>query len=562
MKLLLVDDQPLFIEGLQNLLAAHGLDVAGTASDGMEALEQARALRPDVILMDIQMPRCDGLEATRLIKAEMPEVKIVMLTASGEEEALQEALKCGASGYLLKSLDAGEFFQLLSGLTQRDTTHTREDASNPLKEAIRSSLSNSNAGDSRKVGTAHPLSKQATTTRGFTLEEMPIYQEIVDNALAATGAIITVLSLYDHDTLRTHFVAWSGLNSGVVHKALTSLRGIFHGFDPTRISMKVDANQLSWTCYKEGTPVLASLEEMAENVVDLRIVSLGEGLTGIRYALLYPLMVDGRVEGSLTFLRSAMGSSAEQHTCEAFARLAALTLENASLAEALQKQLKEVRRSKQQIITADERLRRDIAELLHGRVQTKLLVSWHRLGECQRLMDTDPAQARTLLETIREEIDGIREHEVRQASHLLHPSIIRVGLIPAVRSAAGSFTDSFEVSVQVDPLLSRMDNPLKNALSDSLRLTAYRAVEEALSNVYRHAGASRVELSLGIKERKWLTISVEDNGRGFDTELIKPGLGLDSIAGRVDQAGGSWEIESAPGEGTRLSVLLPLVDTP
>jgi two-component system NarL family response regulator len=118
MRVLLVDDHPLFLEGLGSLLAAHDIDVVGTAGDGLEALHQARVLRPDVILMDIEMPRCDGLSATRLIKAEMPEVKIVMLTVSAEDEHLFEAIKSGAAGYLLKSLDAPRFFDLLSGLEQ------------------------------------------------------------------------------------------------------------------------------------------------------------------------------------------------------------------------------------------------------------------------------------------------------------------------------------------------------------------------------------------------------------------------------------------------------------
>jgi DNA-binding NarL/FixJ family response regulator len=116
MKVLLVDDHALFLEGIQNLLLARGIEVVGTARDGLQALERARALRPDVILMDVQMPRCDGLAATRLIKAELPDVKIVMLTVSQEDEDLFEAIKSGASGYLLKSLDAHTFFDLLLGL--------------------------------------------------------------------------------------------------------------------------------------------------------------------------------------------------------------------------------------------------------------------------------------------------------------------------------------------------------------------------------------------------------------------------------------------------------------
>jgi len=105
-RILLADDHGLFLEGLQNLLCAGGYQVVGAAHDGMEALQLARSLRPDVILMDVRMPGCDGLAATRLIQAEMPECKIVMLTTSAEDADLFEAFKSGASGYLLKKSGA------------------------------------------------------------------------------------------------------------------------------------------------------------------------------------------------------------------------------------------------------------------------------------------------------------------------------------------------------------------------------------------------------------------------------------------------------------------------
>ena len=91
------------------LLTASGYEVIGAATDGIEALQGARTLRPDLILMDIEMPGCDGLAATRLIKAEIPEIKIVMLTVSSSDEHLFEAIKSGASGYLLKSQSADRF---------------------------------------------------------------------------------------------------------------------------------------------------------------------------------------------------------------------------------------------------------------------------------------------------------------------------------------------------------------------------------------------------------------------------------------------------------------------
>lgn len=115
-RVLLVDDHSLFLEGLRNLLASEGIQVVGMAKDGLEALVQARRLRPDVILMDIQMPRCDGVCATRLIKAELPECKVVMLTISEDEQDLFNAVKSGASGYLLKRLEAADFFTYLAEL--------------------------------------------------------------------------------------------------------------------------------------------------------------------------------------------------------------------------------------------------------------------------------------------------------------------------------------------------------------------------------------------------------------------------------------------------------------
>jgi DNA-binding NarL/FixJ family response regulator len=118
MRVLLADDHALMLEGLQNLLEAHGIEVAGTARDGREAVEQARKLRPDVILMDIRMPVWDGITATRVIKAEMPETKIVVLTTSAESEDLFEAVKSGATGYLLKSMDAESLIDALHDAEQ------------------------------------------------------------------------------------------------------------------------------------------------------------------------------------------------------------------------------------------------------------------------------------------------------------------------------------------------------------------------------------------------------------------------------------------------------------
>lgn len=118
MRVLLVDDNRLMLEGLSNLLEAHGIQVAGMAKDGLEGAAMALTLHPDLILMDIRMPVCDGLEATRRIKARQPEIKIVMLTTSAEDDDLFESIKSGACGYMIKNMSGEAFLEALQGLEQ------------------------------------------------------------------------------------------------------------------------------------------------------------------------------------------------------------------------------------------------------------------------------------------------------------------------------------------------------------------------------------------------------------------------------------------------------------
>jgi DNA-binding NarL/FixJ family response regulator len=125
-RVLLADDHALFRRGVASLLAAdRDFEVVGEAVDGQQAVEMARKLMPDVILMDISMPGTDGLEATRRIKAEMPYVRIVILTVSDGERSLFEAVKNGAQGYLLKKIEPQALYATLRGVVQGEATLSR-----------------------------------------------------------------------------------------------------------------------------------------------------------------------------------------------------------------------------------------------------------------------------------------------------------------------------------------------------------------------------------------------------------------------------------------------------
>src|SRR5439155_21554030 len=190
--------------------------------------------------------------------------------------------------------------------------------------------------------------------------------------------------------------------------------------------------------------------------------------------------------------------------------------ENAYLVGQLERHVAELEESRRRITAAEERQRREIAELLHTRVQGRLVLAWHKLGELEAALGAGtPAQR--LVAAVRADVDDVCEREIRAASHLLHPSAIRMGLAAAVEALADRYEQhGLVVRVAVGDSLAALDGP-RTRLPDALRLGAYRVVEEALANVARHAGATRVEVALSLDAAggERLCVAVEDDGRGF-----------------------------------------------
>lgn len=134
-RVLLVDDHSLFRQGLAALLRKEkGFEVAGEAQDGIEAVAGAKELKPDLVLMDISMPRCDGVEATRRIRQSFPSMKVVMLTILEQDKKLFEAIKAGAHGYLLKNVKPEALFQTLRGVVAGEAAISRATATKIINE--------------------------------------------------------------------------------------------------------------------------------------------------------------------------------------------------------------------------------------------------------------------------------------------------------------------------------------------------------------------------------------------------------------------------------------------
>jgi len=118
-RILVVDDHPIVRQGLKTLLEGHsGWEVIGEASDGAEALERARELNPDVMVLDVTMPRMNGLEACRLLRRQFPDLEILFVTQHDSPQMMREALEAGARGYVVKSNAARDLLAAVEAVSQ------------------------------------------------------------------------------------------------------------------------------------------------------------------------------------------------------------------------------------------------------------------------------------------------------------------------------------------------------------------------------------------------------------------------------------------------------------
>ena len=123
-RVMVVDDHPMWREGVCRDLAAAGYDVVATTGEGRQAVRIAAAARPDVVVLDLQLPDVSGVEVINGLRAEVPGVRILMLSASGEQQDVLDAVKAGAAGYLLKSAGLPEFLDAVSRTAAGDTVFT------------------------------------------------------------------------------------------------------------------------------------------------------------------------------------------------------------------------------------------------------------------------------------------------------------------------------------------------------------------------------------------------------------------------------------------------------
>jgi DNA-binding NarL/FixJ family response regulator len=204
-RVLAADDQRVVREGIAMILSLlPGVEVAGTAADGEEALTLAAERRPDVVLMDLRMPRMDGVEATRRLRAEFPEIQVIVLTTYADDRSVVGALRAGAVGYLTKDASAEEIRQALrrvtSGQAVIDPAVQRH-----LVEAIAAgppaAEGSSPSGDSSPAGDPAPAGNPADGPDGLTPREAEVLGLIaagLSNAEIAARLVVTEATVKSH----------------------------------------------------------------------------------------------------------------------------------------------------------------------------------------------------------------------------------------------------------------------------------------------------------------------------------------------------------------------------
>lgn len=385
-----------------------------------------------------------------------------------------------------------------------------------------------------------------------------IYEQIVEHARGATGAGMVILATWSPETGIISSRASAGFGTGAAQRARRVITRLIPGFDPDDVSMDVHVNAVQEKVFLKGESVTTPFFETAVGVVPDIVLQTVSRLLRVRYSTVQPLVVRGQVLGSLSFHGAEVPSKAMIHAYEAFTKQAALTIENKILLESLRVQMEELREVRRMVSAANEAARREIAETLHGPVQTQLLVADFTLSQAAALVDGAPGEAKQAIADARSRIDEVREHEIREVSHLLHPSVIKLGLAPAIRSLAARFQPTMNVRLDIAPELDGVGSKSEVELDVDMRLVVYRVVEEAFANARKHGHASSVEATVCLSGVSDLLVVVRDDGEGLPDGKLLDGLGLRMIAMKVQDAGGAWSLSSHEDRGAVLTAVLPL----
>jgi signal transduction histidine kinase len=377
-----------------------------------------------------------------------------------------------------------------------------------------------------------------------------LYQQIADNAQAATNARLVHFAWLETDSQEVRVGAMSGLHSTAVRQALNAARHVVPNFDPLQhVRFPVDVNQWNASVYAGGGAILTTFDQIVQGTVTPAIAQIARRVAGLRYTFTCPLYQGEQVVGSLAFHFVRAPSEAQRRTCEAFARQAALTLENARLSDQQREMIRRLQELHLELRSAQrdqllEEDRRRIARELHDQVEQ----TFFSIGlACRAALETQGSveHLRACLATAREYAEQ-GAHQLQAAIFALsHSEIPDPGLVPGMLRLVQNFRG--RTGLEADLVVSGQRSRIPAEAAEVLQAVA----REALANVERHAHASAAVLHVRV-ERQAVTLTVQDDGLGAAPLVLSTlaesatHFGLRDLQARLREVGGT--LSAGPGD--------------
>ena len=487
-------------------------EVVGEAGDGEEAVRMASQLKPDVIVMDISMPKLNGIEATKQIKALQPSAVVLILTAYDYEQYIFPLLEAGAAGYLLKDVSGRELVSAIQTVYRGEAV---------LHPAV-----------ARKV--MERLRQPKVEPTGERASDLLTERETSILKMAARGMSNNDIAQELHLSVRTiesHLGSiFNKLRVGSRTEAVIQAmkRGWFTLKELAKVNVKTLLSKDGLRLAKEVRRRLVGGEAVAQPYEQHLVRK--DGTEATLMLTTSPIFSDGQLI--------------------AFQNIARDITEEKRMQENMRFYLQEIAR-------AQEEERKRIARELHDSTAQTLIALLHQL---ENLMNDEaklPVREAKALWGFYEQIRDVL-HEVRRFSRDLRPSILDdLGLLPALEWVTGELKKEYGVETAFKVVGS------ERRFSQEAELILFRIVQEALRNIAKHAQASKAEVKVEFEKQK-IRVTISDDGVGFQLpeslgELLHSGkLGLVGMQERVQLLGGNLQLKSKVGKGTTIVATAPI----
>jgi len=524
MRILVVDDHEVVRRGICSVLATESsLTLCGEAVDGKDAVEKAKILRPDIIVMDITMPQMNGLDATREIKRLLPDTEIVIVSQHEAPEMVRQAFNAGARAYVVKSTVAKELLAAIAKVNKGE----------PFVKAVEVPDA------SRSLDPTEVLQRSAAFERALRESEERFRSAMTNIAEGLVMLDVQGRITYMNPAAETLF-GWT----------CAELLG-------------KDIHEKTHYKYPDGSRYAAKdcplLKVLRSGVSVREHEDLFIRKDGNFFPVLFsasPVKTEGAMGGVVVCFRDDSHRKEAEHQLQQLVQ----TLESrvSERTVELEKATAKLRELTGTLLQTQDEERRRIARELHDGAGQLVVAMSMNLANIVREKEGLSAEARRTLEQTQALIEQA-SREIRTMSHLLHPPLLdEVGLDSALRWYIDGFSERSKIIVE-----TKLASGFTDDLPRDLALSIFRIVQESLTNIHRHSESSTALVQIDRSPRE-ITLVVEDEGKGMPAEIQSKissgelsGVGLRGMRERVRQFGGNLEVRSN-GNGTRVVAILPI----